>query len=104
MTGHTPGPWAYSAIAGDHSITTKHQYRPGERLAPVICDVNPDLEEYEANVQLIVSAPELLYALKTLAGEVKQLRLNVRKDFHLMNAHAYALKVIDKVESNGVLA
>lgn len=41
---------------------------------------------------------ELLQALKGLAGCVDLSKLNVRKDFSLLNAHACAMKAIAKAE------
>lgn len=41
---------------------------------------------------------ELLQALKALVGEIDLSKLNVRKDFSLLNAHACATKTIAKAE------
>ena len=38
--------------------------------------------------------PELLAALRGLVAEVKLHKLNVKRDFSLINAHAYATKII----------
>lgn len=42
---------------------------------------------------------KMLYALKELVKEVRPLKLNIRNDFSLINAHAYAQKVIHEVET-----
>ena len=39
----------------------------------------------------------LLVALKGLVAEVQLGKLNIRKDFGLINAHAYATKVIHAI-------
>ena len=41
---------------------------------------------------------EALEALKGLVGEIDLSKLNIRKDFSLINAHAHASKFITKVE------
>ena len=65
------------------------------------CGMEPshqlDDDEAIANARLVASVPELLYALQSLAGQIDLSRLNVRKDFGLLNAHAFALKVIHKI-------
>lgn len=56
-------------------------------------------EEVETHIKycpLHEHAPELLEALKGLVEEVKLSKLNIRKDFSLINAHAYATKAIYK--------
>jgi len=54
--------------------------------------------ETPATATLFASAPELLNALRGLTKEISLSKLNVRKDFSLMNAHACALKLIHKLE------
>jgi hypothetical protein len=51
-----------------------------------------------ANAQLVCAAPIMLQALQDLCAEIKLGKLNVRRDFHLMNAHACALKAIYQAE------
>ncbi len=46
--------------------------------------------------QVATGANELLTALKDLAKEINLSKLNVRNDFSLINAHAQALKTIEK--------
>lgn len=41
---------------------------------------------------------DLLEALRSLTKEIDLSKLNVRKDFSLINAHACALKVIHEAE------
>lgn len=41
---------------------------------------------------------ELLAALKDLAEAIDLKKLNIRKDFHLLNVHACATKAIWKAE------
>lgn len=52
-------------------------------------------EEHNA---LYNSHAELLGALEGLAKETNLSKLNVRRDFSLMNAHAYATKAILKAK------
>lgn len=54
--------------------------------------------EYEENAHLIAAAPAMYEALKFLTSEIDLSKLNVRKDFSLMNAHAWAVKVILQAE------
>lgn len=96
-TNFTPGPWRVEQSGAD-------DYAKG---GIVVCtdDVNictmsdgdgDGADGQMADATLIASAPELLYALQHLAAEIPLGKLNVRKDFHLMNAHACALKAIHK--------
>ena len=59
MSAHTPGPWA----AFDDEIVA---HRTDQHIADVpLCDgMNPT--EWQANLQLIAAAPELLAALKAI--------------------------------------
>ena len=57
---HTPGPWHIGAFTGGHMI-----YGPlGEQVADLRGEVMLMPEEAEANRALLVSAPELLEALR----------------------------------------
>ncbi|HEX6827241.1 MAG TPA: hypothetical protein VF077_13060 [Nitrospiraceae bacterium] len=51
------------------------------------------------NKRMRDAAPELLQALQYLATEVWRLKLNIRKDFSLLNAHACATKLIHRIEN-----
>lgn len=55
-------------------------------------------EKYVDFVRAVNFHEALLEALKALAKEVDLNKLNIRKDFSLINAHAYALKVIHRAE------
>jgi hypothetical protein len=57
-----------------------------------------DDDKDNAHDALAVENERLREALKGLANEINLSKLNVRKDFSLMNAHAYALKVLDGVK------
>ena len=58
----------------------------------------PPIAEDKANAVLIAAAPAMYEALKFLTSEIDLSKLNVRKDFSLMNAHAWAVKVILQAE------
>ena len=53
-------------------------------------------DEFYANARLIAAAPDLLEALESLTAEISLKKVNIRKDFSLINAHANALKMIIK--------
>ncbi len=63
---------------------------------------NSDRKEMEsriADVETYFEKPnDLLEALKGLVGEIQLGKLNIRKDFSLINAHACASKAIAKAE------
>ena len=40
----------------------------------------------------------LTYALKELAEAINLRKLTIRKDFHLLNCHAYAMKILREGE------
>lgn len=50
------------------------------------------------NARLAIAAPELLEACKGLVEVIDLSKLKIRKDFSLINAHAYATKIIAKAE------
>jgi len=52
----------------------------------------------EKTAYILAAAPELLEALEYLTKQIDLSKLNVRKDFSLMNAHACAMKTIDKAK------
>lgn len=67
--------------------------------APFFVRLDGPAEFMGPSVGLIAAAPELLEALKGLVAEIYLSKLNIRKDFSLINAHAYATKIIQKAES-----
>jgi|WetSurMetagenome_2_1015567.scaffolds.fasta_scaffold236270_3 hypothetical protein len=44
---------------------------------------------------------EVLYVLKSFVREISLSKLNIRKDFSLINAHASAIRLINKAEGRG---
>lgn len=106
---HTPGPWKVlfdvrnesddflcHAIKNNEGMIIAEANKGAMSIAPL--DGADLYGEGVANAKLIASAPELLEALRFLASEIKLSKLNVKKDFSLMNAHAGALKAISKAE------
>lgn len=86
---HTKGPW---------TIGVSHDgFRTVSDGTKTICTVGPvDLfPQIEADARLIAAAPELLSALEVLAKAIDLSPLNVSKDLALLNAHAYALTILD---------
>lgn len=97
MMEHTPGPWKHDAMWG---LIKGPNY---EEVCAVHSGAAGDLKRVhrniaKANADLIASAPDLLLALKGLTKEINLSKLNVRKDFSLLNAHACATKAIWKAE------
>ena len=93
---HTPGPWHLSECA---TQTTKAGVCSESGLH--ITDVNgygmTDAQN-QANAALIAAAPAMYEALQSLTSEIDLSKLNIRKDFSLMNAHACAVKAILQAE------
>jgi hypothetical protein len=58
-----------------------------------------DAQEVRPLIAKAAQADKLAEALRGLIAEVKLGKLNVRKDFSLMNAHAYAGKCLHQYES-----
>jgi hypothetical protein len=87
----TPGPWEIEGEGQDTvgilSVGDNHYIAKLTGWAH---------SKQDANARLISAAPELLEALKGLVEEVKLSKLNIRKDFSLINAHACATKAIHK--------
>ena len=100
-TKHTPGPWKMAEIEDDtknltHMIVAEYN----ENLLITYALPPTDIaDEFYANAKLIASAPYLLEALKALSGQINLSKLDIRKDFCLINAHAAALKAIQKATS-----
>ena len=90
---HTPGPWTTKVWQLDVGETIKDL-----RFFYEVNDGAQGLEERHANARLIAAAPELLEACKYLTKEIDLSKLNIKKDFSLINAHAAALKAIRKAE------
>jgi len=87
---HMPGPWRVSADS-DGVIEVSAGDMPIARAVAQGGRMNL------ANAKLVAAAPELLRALQDLCEEAWKLRSkNVRKDFSLLNAHACAIKAINK--------
>jgi hypothetical protein len=85
-TKHTPGPW----IVHTFTISGKEKLEVLDATGTNAC--------VQANAHLIAAAPAMYEALKFLTSEIDLSKLNVRKDFSLMNAHAGAIKVILQAE------
>ncbi len=92
---HTPGPWHIGMKP------CPMVYGPqGEQVVPI--NIMLDMSEVTANAAHIVHCVNnhdaLLQALKALVREIDLSKLNVRKDFSLLNAHAYATKTLAQAE------
>lgn len=83
---HTPGPWRI----GDAGRTVFGP--PDGNLVPTMIAPCKSRE----NARLIAAAPELLRALQDLTKSIELAKLNVKKDFSILNAHACATKAIYK--------
>lgn len=94
-TQHTPGPWR---VRKDGSGRLA---RVSDETHEFDCVVTPslhrDAELMEANARLIAAAPELLSALKTIAGVVGD-QLAEEHDDGSLYALAIALAAIEKAE------
>ena len=90
-TSHTPIQWE---VTEDGLFVVESKGYPQKCIA---CSPSPH-EWSEATKNLIASAPDMLEALKCLTQEIHLSKLNIRKDFSLINAHACALKAIAKAE------
>jgi hypothetical protein len=98
----------FEAIAGN--VYQEHSYHVPARYI-VVARFNGNYDEGpQAMAQRFVSAVnqhnELVAALKGLMEEINSSKvnlrkLNVRKDFSMMNAQAYANKVLAQVEQKG---
>lgn len=100
MRTHTPTPWTIggdliSSIETNTEIGLIWSQDRRHRAAPLPLEV-------EGNRQFILTAcnlhDELLQALRCLTQEIDLSKLNIRKDFSLLNAHASAMKTIFKAE------
>ena len=99
---HTKGPWKHvydppEVLMGGHQRSWRVLGQlPPYGTAQHIADCYNNVDS-EANARLIASAPELYEALDYLTKEIDLNKLNIRKDFSLINAHACALKALYKV-------
>lgn len=100
-TKHTPAPWTTQKTLTENIDLI----RAGEKGFVIAQVTKSGITQFigsegeteaEANLKLIASAPELLRALQLLSENITLSKLNIRKDFDLINAHANALKVIHK--------
>jgi hypothetical protein len=90
---HTPGPWkAYGVMVKDTPDTLGGMARIEMPQGEFAFCTN------HADAALIAAVPDLLEALKLLTQAIDLGTLNIRKDFHLINAHACATKAIAKAE------
>lgn len=94
---HTPGPWGVKYIGGNRIAIV----RPGYSRIATMLPNDKTREMDEANAALIAKAPELLEALRDMASEIQSRlhKLNVRRDFSLMNYHAAAAKLIHMLDT-----
>mgnify|MGYP000747659551 CR=1 FL=1 len=105
---HTPTPWKFAqeSIDPEWAIVTDAD---GNIIANVNSETGPDIPPLvstkmprDANAAHIVHCVNnhdaLLQALKALVREIDLSKLNVRKDFSLLNAHAYATKTLAQAE------
>jgi hypothetical protein len=77
MSAHTPGPWKINGYAGEHEERGAYIVSENGR---VVCATRGALSmrpedhwEDEANARLIISAPDLLKACKTVAAFLDRL-------------------------------
>lgn len=67
--GHTPGPWLFRAKSNSFHVkdpTGERPYGPAFITITYDNDGSPDLQISEADLNLILAAPELLAAVKSL--------------------------------------
>lgn len=64
MSGHTPGPWAYRPTNNGHMVAGA---KPGYLAEVRDCGSGC----VKANARLIAAAPELLEALRVIAGQAE---------------------------------
>ncbi len=105
LATHTPGPWkkgtpghgrhcVYSTKANGKGICVMSNTQTTSQFEIDKYGDHPANLEADANGHLIAAAPELLEALLYLVSQVNLSKLNIRKDFSLINAHAAATKAI----------
>ncbi len=94
----TKGPWKVNGniIKDEHGNSICEVARYGADIIPE-GQIGP-LKSWEGNAKLIQQSPAMYEALKKLTSEIHLSKLNIRKDFSLINAHTNALKIIAAVE------
>lgn len=100
MEKHTKAPWEFDEERGlNYKPTLSGTFEISNKEGYLVASVyGIDKEQAEINANLIASAPELLEALKYLVDNTSLSKLNIKRDFSLINAHANALKAIAKAE------
>ncbi len=96
---HTQGEWKIFDMPVDIDKSNRTIIVLSKWDDEVICDMrfdNTPQERIEANAKLIVVAPKMLEALKYLTDSINLSKLNIKKDFSLINAHANATKIMHK--------
>ena len=99
MSGHTPGPWEWYTSNSYNRLGAA--YGPYcELLYPVVYkDGHPGIEwRNEADARLIAAAPELLEALRALAGTEAAQRHLVSSGASTVNTVRFVRAVIAKAE------
>ena len=93
MAKHTPGPWETDKMEGD--FFPRVILPPREDWCKSSITINEgrgDMEECQANARLIAAAPDLLEALRELAGCLNVLNPNRRLVKALREARASIAK------------
>ncbi len=91
MPKYTAGPWR----VGDAGNTV---FGPPCGLPPkVIADLSRTGNRH-ANARLIAASPRLLEELENLTQQIDLSKLNIKKDFSLIAAHAAALSAIHEAK------
>ena len=70
MKTYTPGPWHTVNGFEGYVVETLKAFQERE----TICKINTTILEYEANANLIASAPEMLKMLETILPKLSQLQ------------------------------
>jgi hypothetical protein len=96
MTGksvHTPGPWMHSKF--DDSSDYVHEQRSTSGDIAEVKGHFRSEEERQANINLIIAAPDLLSTLKECADRMSNMALNLESDAILLDR---AIAAIAKAE------
>lgn len=96
-TSHTPTPWKVAKSQHDEGLILIESAFIDNVGTKIIGEMDR-LDERYANAAYIVMAVNmhetLVQALRLLTEEISLNKLNIRKDFSLINAHANALKAL----------